>query len=153
LFSKAKLGACLACLLLLPLPLVAYTIAPWSFTPGKNFSLTDSSTDHKTLTYNGSSGQGNDRATATSTVTASAGETLSAHLSLPGLTFQNNGSLTVTITVGSTTRTHTLNADNPVFDFPGIALAAGSQNITVSFQFNNASWDYTASTPSNLVFR
>jgi hypothetical protein len=152
LFSKAKLSACLAFLLLLPLPVVAYTIAPWSFSTGKNFNLSDTSADNKTLTYTGTSGQGNDSVTATSTVTASAGETLSAHLDLTGLTF-TSGSLTVSITVGTTTLSHTFTTDNPVFDFGPIALAAGSQAIQVNFSFPPAKWNYTSSTTNNLVFR
>jgi hypothetical protein len=153
LLSKAKLSACLAFLLLLPLPVVAYTIAPWSFTPGKNFNLSDTSADNKTLTYTGNAGQGNDSVTGTSTVTASAGETLSAHLDLTGLAI-SSGSLTVSLTVNGTTVSHTfLSGDSMVFDFAPIALAAGSQSIQVTFSFPPAKWNYTASTTSNLVFR
>jgi hypothetical protein len=153
LFSKARLGAGLAFLLLLPLPVVAYTISGWTFTDGANFSLSTSSADNKTLTYNGSSGSGPDAAMATSTVTASAGETLIAHFDLTGLQVRS-GNLKIFLTVGSNTVQQTFNPNNPVFDFKGIPLAVGSQPIQVRFEYSSgALWSYTQSTPGNLVFR
>jgi hypothetical protein len=153
LFSKARLGDCLAFLLLLPLPVVAYTITPWSFTPGTDFTLADSAADHKPLTYSGASGSGSQSDTGSPTVTGSAGETLRAHLDLTGLTI-HSGSLTVSITVGSTTVSQTFNASNPVFDFGPIALAAGSQGIQVNFSFSSGVlWNYTSSGINSLAFR
>jgi hypothetical protein len=153
LFGKAKLRVCLAFLLLLPLPVVAYTITPWSFTPGTDFTLADCAADHKPLTYTGASGSGAQSDTGQSTVTGSAGETLSAHLDLNGLTLRS-GSLTVSITVGSTTVSQTFTSSNPVFDFGPIALPAGSQGVQVNFSFScGALWNYTSSGINSLAFR
>jgi hypothetical protein len=154
LFSKARLGAGLAFLLLLPLPVAAYIIDTWSFV-NMGSVLSDTSPDHKTLTFTDTPMPPKaDSSMGTSTVTASAGETLSAHLDLTGMTI-TKGNLTVTIQVGSTMLPpQTFSGTITTADFGPIDLAAGRQNIVVNFTFSsNATFTYTPSTTSNLVFR
>src|SRR5436190_2205994 len=95
-FGSQVMGGLTACFLLLPLPALAYTISTWTFV-NNGVSLVDNSADHKTLNFGGSSGGSNFSAKGNSTATATAGETLNAHLDLTGLTMLR-GSLTVSIT-------------------------------------------------------
>jgi len=146
-------GGLAVCLLLLPVPALAYTISSWSFTNTGSAFLSDSSADHKSLSFNGSSGGSNFNEKGKSNVTAGAGESLRAHLDMTGLNMIA-GTLTVTITLGNgQTQSMTFSTSNPVFDFGPLALTSGTDTLNVTFQFSsNARFTYSASTAVNLQF-
>jgi hypothetical protein len=155
LVNKARIGAALTCLLLLPLPLVAYTISTWSFA-NHGVALSDITTNHKALTYSGASGGPNFNSTATSTITGTVNEAVMAHLDLQGMNI-TVGTLTVTITVGSQSHAFVFTGSNPMADWSGangFTLTSTSAPVTVKFQFSsNASFTYNSTSQNQLVFR
>ncbi len=154
-FGTRAVGSLVTCLLLLPLPVLAYTISPWTFTDnGVALSETIGTTDHKSLSYGSGSGGSGFSGTGDSTVTGTAGEVVNAHLNMSGLTIIR-GSLTVSITINGVTHSVTVTGPgNLQQDFAPWVLAAGSQPIHVLFQWSvGAQYVYNATTAVNLQFR
>ncbi len=155
-----SLGGFVACLLLLPLPVLAYTINnTWSFF-NNGVSLDDHSTDHKSLTYTGSNGGPGDSADGFNTITGTAGEKVNLSVNLQGL-FIFSGSLTISYNIGGTGAiTETVTSSN----FQGtitddmthatfLTLAGGTQNLHISFLWSsNASFQYFGGTAANVFF-
>jgi hypothetical protein len=148
-------GGFVACLLLLPMPVLAYTISQWTFVDN-GASLQDNSVDHKTLVYGGSIGGPNFSAMGNSTITAvMPGEAVNTSLDMTGLSLQR-GSLTVTIQiVGSGTVSFVITPGSPLtHNFPTLFLTGGTQQVIVKFQFSSdARFTFNGSSQGNLFFR
>jgi hypothetical protein len=153
-FGTRAVGGLVTCLLLLPLPVLAYTIAPWTFTDnGVSLAETIGTTDHKSLSYGSGSGGSGFSGSGQSTINGSANETVAAHLNMAGLTIIR-GFLTVTITIGGVS--HSVVVTGPANlqqDFAPFTLAGGNQSISVLFQWSvGAQYVYNATTAVNLQF-
>jgi len=164
----SSLGGILTCLMLLPLPVLAYTIGAW--TPVDNgVNLTNNSSGNTppntVLTFSSSSpNAGSPSATATSTVTGSSpSDTLSAKLYLNGLSL-TTGSLTVTVSViymgvtqGTLSATITGTPVAPIqlttiSNGTELTLNGQPETLSVSFSFSGSVFSYIPTTTSNLVF-
>jgi hypothetical protein len=152
--KTATFGGLVAGLLLLPLPVFAYSIADWTIT-GHGVNAISPNADNKTLEYfipgSGFGSNASNFATSTITQTAASPETANVFANLSGLKI-TSGDLKITVTVGSTTVTTVLSGaltDNiPLGSF----LVSGSQTVSINFQFENATFTDT-STVNTIVFR
>jgi hypothetical protein len=152
--KSATFGGLVAGLLLLPLPVLAYSISPWTFAPS-GINAISPNPDNKTLQYFiPGAGFGNAGNTATSTITQTGAspETANVFANLAGLNIRS-GDLKITVTIGSQTVTTILTGNITSNNIPlGAFLVSGSQQVSIKFQFENASWT-DSSTVNTIVFR
>jgi hypothetical protein len=148
------LGGLLAGLLLLPLPVFAYTISSWTFSShGINASNPGGDTKSIQEVIPVAGAGSNASNVGTSTITGSS-ETANVIGNLAGLTIIS-GDLKIAVTVGSTTQTTvltgTLSNNIPL----GAFSVNGSQSLSVNFAFENATFSYNSSqaTSSTIAFR
>jgi len=152
----ATASGLLAGLMILPLPAFAFTISNWSFV-NMGVNAFNPNGDTKIIEYVIPSGGFNSNIgnTGNSNIQGFAGEQVSAFLNLTGMTIFN-GSLTVSVTVGSQTVSHTFGPGAvTTFAFGPYTLNGSLQAVNVQFHFNGATFSYngTQSTVFHLIFR